>query len=593
MDAIAQIENNAKLCNSPDKWNELWSDEGEDSWRPQAMKDVYSRIVDILSSGNNPQSVIDIGGGRGFLLDCVRSRLPETITTVVDHSDIALRAALAKGHNVYKRDLEAYQGCFACDTFLCTEVLEHLSCSAGNELLREMEHWGSSAIISVPNDRLGPDEEPQHTMKFTAMSFKSLLFKYWSDVRVEVHGAYLLGVCGKYAEKKYRLSVCLPARDEAHDLEKTLASFRGVADEIVVGIDPRSKDESYEVAYKYADKVFFLSSPQGIVGTKGYMGEDGVNFAHVRNQVSAQCTGDWIFMTEGHERLGQGMDTLLALPDIVPSQARVAFVFRNGSGQRWMFPWLYRNSPDMVWRRPVHNALEFPEGTFAVQLPQVHTIHERHVSRSEARSVQRKHQNRRQLMDDWQTDHNVNSLFYLGQEWRDIDPRRAVENLDKFIAISNNGVQKYQARLIMAKETMKNSGRRASDTRKQARDRARDYLMGCAADDWSRTEHWIWLGDLAFEEREFEKAYAFYMYASTTIGNPPMTMWWIDLSHYSYVPAQRLATITAEMGRVEESLAWATKVRELLPQDAPQAVIDEADSNIKILIEALRQSDES
>ena len=117
--------------------------------------------------------------------------------------------------------------------------------------------------------------------------------------------------------------------------------------------------------------------------------------------------------------------------------------------------------------------------------------------------------------------------------------------------------------------------------------------MGCLEEDWSRTEHWIWLGDIALTEGNYEQAYRFYMYSATTIGDAPFTMWWIDLCYYSYVPAQRLAMVCGELGRPDEALAWAKKARELLPPDSPAGAFEEADNNIKLLQEAIDAASES
>jgi glycosyltransferase involved in cell wall biosynthesis len=589
------VQDQARRNNSVDIWDKLWQTAGEVEWRAEALKRVYARIAELIPPG---AAVTDVGGGAGSLAEkLIQER--QAKVTVIDHSASALKQAELRGAKTLNANLAG--GVPADHTvpfFVCTEVLEHFDYPGRGALLYSMWYQGQSALISVPNNRLGPDEEPQHAIKFTAMSFKRALEQCWGKaVRVEVMGPYLLGVCGNIAHKPFRLSVTLPVRDEARDLGPVLASFRGVADELIVGVDPRTKDGTWEAAAEYADVVFSLQSPEGpptghtqtmceacsaaggqsVAVCKQYMGANGVNFAWARNQCIARCTGDWIFMTEGHERLVAGQDFLLQLEAVLPKEARVGFVLREGNGQQWAFPWLFRNSSDIRFRRPVHNMLDFPEGTFAVMLPQVRTFHERHAARGAERAVQRRSQNRRQLMDDWQTEKNINSLFYLGQEWRDMDPQRAIERLDQFLATSNNGVQKYQARLILAKECI-NQGET---------ERARQYLLGCTGDDWSRTEHWIWLGDLAFNAGEFEKAYRFYTYASTTIGMPPFTVWWIDLCYYSYTPAQRLAMVCGEVGALQESLHWAKVVIEQLPPDAPDAVFEEAKSNISILEEAI------
>lgn len=571
MSDVAAIEARARAENSREHWDRIWSREEESGWRKDALSQVYTRIERLMPPG---AVVIDLGGGPGVLA----KRLVESrgcVVEVWDHSRTAIEMA-ASGGTVRGRllDLEGPVG-FDPDpgsVVVGTEIIEHLSEAARERVLRRSRR----AFFSVPHDRLDHDDEPQHTVSFTALGFLQYLRRFYFDARVEVLGPYLLGVCG--FPRPYRLSVCMPVRDEAADLASTLASFRGVADQIVIGIDPRTKDETRAVAERFAETVFDIDQPEGQEGDR--VPDGGVNFAWVRNQCLDRCTGDWVFMTEGHERLLSGEDVLLALDRVVPKEAEVGYVMRTGNGQRWAFPWLQR--PRFRYKRPTHNILDIPEGTYAVKLPQVITLHERAADRSRARAEQRKIQNRKSLMDDWLVNRNENSLFYLGQEWRESDADRARACLAKFLATSHNGPARYQARLMLAKML----------AREGKTDESATVLHGASADDWSRTEHWIWLGDLAYHAEQYDRALQFYRYAGTAVNEPPFTLWWIDLASYSYLAAQRLALCYAELGRYKDALPWARRVRELLPDDAPSAAFEEVDANIKLLTEAIGDNDD-
>lgn len=601
------VEITARRANNSDLWNKLWKEEGDDTWRKEALTRVYSRICALVNTlppwSPNGNVIVDIGGGRGILAkqivdECsLVGQNPSENMMVIDHSDLALEAVVEKGMTGIRYDLETIRDIDdfpSATVYVSTECLEHLSTIARNRVLETIKRNSNlGAMISVPNNRLGPEEEPQHTIKFTTMSFKKTLESHFEHVRVEVMGPFLLGVCGQLAKKDFTLSATLPVRDEENDLEPTLASLRGIADQLVVGIDPRTKDKTWEIAELYADKVFYLRDPMGPPDNhtlndclvcdndccREYMGEDGVNFSWIRNQCIAECDGEWIFMTEGHERLVGGQDILLQLDRIVPKQARIGLVLRQGNGQQWSFPWLFKNAKDIFFSRPVHNTLDYPDGTYVVKLPQIKMFHDRHEERGKSRAKQRKAQNRNALLDDWLARKSEASLFYLGQEWRDIDPNKAIERLEQFLTVSNNGVQRYQARLILSKEYMRKGN---------AKDAFR-VLHGCTSDDWTRSEHFIWLGDIAFLQEDYEKAHRFYTYAATCIGDPPFTVWWIDLIYYGHLPAQRLAQVCAQMGRIEESLMWARKVIELLPDDSPTEAFTEAEENVTILEEALSQ----
>lgn len=581
-----EIERAARVANSPDLWNRLWQAEGQDSWRKQALSQVYTRIERTIAQGAR---VVDLGGGTGALGARMKVSKGAQVL-VVDHSQAALDLAASEGLDTAIADLESDADLLrvtqGCDVVVATEVVEHLSHETRQKLFKRASECGK-ALFSVPNDRLGPDEEPQHTIKYNAMSFKTDLKQYFEHVRIEVLGPYLLAVCGW--PKAFTLSVTLPCRDEAVDLEAVLASFRAVADEIVIGVDPRTKDNTREVARKYAEVVFDLVDPEGPEDDRVPNG--GVHFAWVRNQCMDKCTSDWIFMTEGHERLVSGWEALLSL-DQLPAPTKVGFVLRSGNNQQWAFPWLSKNDPKIRYARQTHNVLDYPAGTYAIQLPQVRTLHERVADRDVARHHQRKVQNRITLMDDWIHNQNEASLHYLGAEWREHNPAKAIQRLEESLKLpKKNGPMRYHSRLLLSKlysqraEVLAKAKDEAGEA--EAWKQAREVLMGCIEDDWNRTEHWVRLGDLAYREEKYEEALQWYTYAGTKVGKPPFTLWWVDLPMYSWVPAQRLSMIHGELGQLEDSLYWARKVLELLPDDAESVAFEEAQDIVVLLEESL------
>lgn len=628
-------ERKARAANRADLWDQIWKNEGAESWRKQALGRVYSRIVRSMP---REARVLDIGGGVGQLAIRLRDE-GHCRVAVLDASAEACRQAQEAGvahvtqcevgDDAYRARVDKLvnEPVSAPIAIVATEVYEHLPRLLRTQLLTDAIRVASArtgegvgrghVFISVPNNRLGPDEEPQHTCKYTALellteareAFAAACRECGSGpieaakfararVRVEALGPYLLLVMSA-EPKAFSLSVCTPARDEAEDLEATLASFRGVADEIVVGVDPRTTDATREVARRYAEVVFDLEQPQGPPGEQ--VPEGGVHFAHIRNECIARCTSEWVFMTEAHERIVCGEEVLLALDRVMPKSARVGFVLRQGyphqaAGaapegylpplQQWAFPWLFKRSPDIRFIRHTHNALDYPEGTHAVSLPQVRTMHERTIERTIARAVQRKSQNRRTLFDDWMTRGNQQSLFYFASELREYDSAKAVDFLELFLATSHNGVQRYQARLIVAKEYMREAMEAKGAQREAALRKAKEQLHSATADDWTRIEHFVWLGDLAMVEEQYEKAYAFYRYASTRLNEPPFTVWWIDLPFYGWITAQRMAMVCGELGLLTEALKWAETVVQLLPDNAPDA-IEEAQRNVAVIKEAL------
>lgn len=594
----------AHEANSSEKWDTLWAAEGLDSWRNGALAKVYERIVH-LASATLPEGtkVVDVGGGGGAL--ALLLRMAGFDVEVWEHNDAALSLCLNRGVPARRVDLlgESLPDVEPGTVFVSTECLEHLGDFARHRVMELAARSGGTAFFSVPNDRLGPDEEPQHAAKFTAVGFRDELRRHFEHARVECLGppallpkeqfpsdrgqpAYLLGVCG--FRKGFKLSMTMPVRDEAADIERVLASFRGPCDEIVIGVDPRTKDDTWKICEKYADVVFELSDLRGPPDRpEEWVPEGGIHFSHARNQCVDRCTGDWIFMTEGHEHLGEGQDVLLLLDRVIPDSAKVGMVLRTSNGQQWGFPWLFRRDPRIRFKRATHNVLDYPDGTFVVYVKGVKTVHDRVHERDLARHNQRKVQNRLTLMQDWSVNKNANSLYYLGTEWREFSEQRAVQFLREYLALErSNGSMRYQTRLILAKQlaTME-----TKDPKERARNlsEAREVLMGCAGDDWVRTDHWVWLGDLAFDQERYDEALQFYLYGASRVGDPPFTLWWIELSYYSYIPCQRLAMTYSALGRYHEALVWADRVVEQLPADSPPEMVEECKGNAAALREAL------
>lgn len=559
----------AREANSVERWDDIWADPAQAEWRETVLTPVYERIVFLVPNGS---SVVDLGGGVGTLALALKDGR-DCHVTVVDHSQQAIDQAITAGVAAELADLEQPLHIQASASIvIATECIEHLSEDARTRIY-DMAKDRGAGIFSVPNNRLGPEDEAQHTRKWTTKQFLDELRYHFNDCRVEVMDGFLLGVCGKLAKKTFLLSVCTPARDEAHDLERTLASFRGVADQLVVGIDYRSKDDSWEIAEQYADVVFTITDPKGPPGDEA----PKVHFGHIRNRCIERCDGDWIFMTEAHERLLTGQDELLQL-DALPAGVRVGFVKRTGQGQQWGFPWLFRNDPKITFKRQTHNALDFPTSYLVVKLPQISTYHERHPENAAARAKQRKVQNRIALTEDWLRNGNENSLMYLGSEWSEYSPAKAIERLQQFLAVNrSNGAQRYHARLQCSK-LLAQSGQLTE---------ARSVLIDATSDDWSRCDHWFYLGDIAAMQDRREEAIQFYLYAATRLGNPPFTQWWIDLNIYGYLTAQRLVECYAAVGDLGSALIWAGRVVDLMGDDTPAEALDEARRNITRIEEAI------
>ena len=693
----AEAEAQARQQNAADLWDRLWSKAESRDWRAEALSRLYQRVIDYLPENVR---VVDFGGGVGAFAQRLQDAYPDARALVVDHSPAAIAQATAAGLAALEADLtdptqlhllRGQIGVSAAVTDgetwgISTETLEHFPREDRRRLVAFLaESFPDGVLITVPDNVLGPEEEPQHAVKFTAQTLRAELLEHFDAVRVEVVGFYLLAACGKPAAQGPRVinaggprvpwgryggpakdretvSLCLPVRDEAHDLKAVLASFRGFVDEVVVGIDPRTKDATREVAEAYADVVFDLEDPACQDPANplhdAAVPPEGVHFSWIRNQCIERCSGEWVFMTEGHERLWAGGDLLLRLGQLIPRELpdgmplEVCKVTRRMRGSRWTFPWLHRNRPHLRYQRSTHNELTIPKTSGIVQLLPVQTFHDRHHDNATARAVQRRAQNRETLWEDWKVNGNPASLFYFANELHADDPAASAERFEQFLAeTQTSGQMRYQARLLCARlYAIDIAGRLRADARALVEEGAelawcarcssvrpvselrdddeterprcpecnrpwdrvapdakqvaaevehiselvqRSYsnaervLHGCTADDPRRTEHWMWLGDIAFSRDQLEVAHQFWSYAGTHAGRVPVTVWWIEEAAYTWQPAQRLAMVCSRLLRLNEALVWAEKAAAYLPAWAPPEAFAEATRNIGIIREAL------
>jgi Glycosyl transferase family 2 len=143
------------------------------------------------------------------------------------------------------------------------------------------------------------------------------------------------------------LSACILARSTRSGLERLLRELAGVADQVVVGVDEASRDDTFDVACRLADVVF--------------------HFEHVGPPVRARllplrhATGDWVLALDEDEGLDSAAAPLLheLLSDGRYSHYWLSRKWIVGEeplvylhGAPWFPDWqlrLFRNDPRRVW----------------------------------------------------------------------------------------------------------------------------------------------------------------------------------------------------------------------------------------------------
>ncbi len=99
------------------------------------------------------------------------------------------------------------------------------------------------------------------------------------------------------------LSVAIIARDEQRHIGAAVASVAGLADEIVVLLDPRTRDRTAEICMQAGARV--IDAPFE-------------SFPAQRNRALAECHGQWVLFLDADERVTPNLQQ--AIRQLLPSQ---------------------------------------------------------------------------------------------------------------------------------------------------------------------------------------------------------------------------------------------------------------------------------
>lgn len=226
------------------------------------------------------------------------------------------------------------------------------------------------------------------------------------------------------------IGVVMIAKNESVLIARALESVKGV-DEIVV-VDTGSSDKTIEIAKKYTDKVF-----------DDYKWED--SFCKARNHAKSKATSSWILSLDCDEILHDvaALREAVALGDVMGSFAIDCKLIAEDNGQFFLFPRLFRNSPQVWWNGNVHNHLSVLGDKIGnVQITHGYSpAHNLDLDRS------------LRILEKEVKEHNgQREKFYLGREYYyrgQYD--KAVIMLGQYVQTSRFLAEKADAFLIMAR----------------------------------------------------------------------------------------------------------------------------------------------
>jgi glycosyltransferase involved in cell wall biosynthesis len=343
-------------------------------------------------------------------------------------------------------------------------------------------------------------------------------------------------------------------KNEALTLERAVKSFEGVATEVVIGVDSSCTDETPQIAERLADVCFTFEW------------ED--DFAKARNQAIEKCSGDWIFILDGHEYLREDCKQhVIALRDRCKPEIKVLafnlYINPDPFGVPQLFLMqtrMFRNGYGIHYEKPAHNVLVgFDNETEMAGVLDVVIIHQMPPEREKWRIAQRKRMNIGRLREALEKNPNdARSWFYLANTYIDLGMNDEAEKCYlKYLPLSSFGEEKFQALLQLG----------LIARNKEDWDTAEQRALEALKVQWNRAEAYVLLGEVAYARQDWAEAAHWYWVAANM--PPPPSVMFLQGKAYTWLPWRRLADCYMRLGRYDEALECVDKCREWL-KDHPE-----------------------
>ncbi len=168
------INNLISRSNANSNWDQLLCDSWDDLNRTWPQ-----RTQDIIELTDKKNSILDIGCGTGSILRTLKNN-GYTSLYGLEHSMASVTRLENYGITMRQGDLPKINfDTNSFDVVIASEVLEHIIFHKYliKEIIRVLKP-GGKAFIYVPNDCMGPIDEPSHVRTYSIKSLANILSKY-------------------------------------------------------------------------------------------------------------------------------------------------------------------------------------------------------------------------------------------------------------------------------------------------------------------------------------------------------------------------------------------------------------------------------
>lgn len=167
--------------NSPEHWDKRLAETWDDAHRSWPTLNKM-----IAATTTTEQRILDIGCGNGSMLRHLKS-LGYRDLNGIDISKYAISRLRAEGIKMHYAQLpEVPLPSDDFDVVIASAVLEHVvRRRAFAKEIRRILKPGAHALIIVPDSCLGPIDEPEHCIMYTASSLQGFLGRYFEVLTLE------------------------------------------------------------------------------------------------------------------------------------------------------------------------------------------------------------------------------------------------------------------------------------------------------------------------------------------------------------------------------------------------------------------------
>jgi len=374
--------------------------------------------------------VLDIGCGTGTLADFYSgSYIGFDISDIAQNMAKELRRKSATFFNGdFTKNLDYFSDNF--DTIVMAEFLEHIKDDkVVFDNIKKVAKPDTRLIISVPNGDRVPDES--HLRTFTIPELRKRFRQLGKVKFYNWQGAShrILMTCDFGQKNEDLISLVMPVKNESKGLETAVLSCIDFVDNIVIAVDNSSKDNTLEVAKRYADvlKTFDWQN----------------SFARARNFAQENVKTKWVLALDGHEYVDYFFNPEdFSLENIDGLETNI--ILENGF--EFHFPRIVRNY--VTWAADVHN---FPTIKSRRFLPKFIIHHDRENLQAKESADERSRQRSKMVIEVMDRERkknpkNARPYFYIAQQyfiqqsfWK------AIKNYKKYLKYSKHKGERWLA----------------------------------------------------------------------------------------------------------------------------------------------------